>query len=317
MRALVLRESGGPAASEVKPPGIETCGTADALLTRLGEGEATWRWVGLASDVPEAAALAERIRALHPDLPVVWLPAGAAPSLPPGAPDASDHAARKLAALITLTDGVAHDIGTPLTAILGYAELLARGVEDEKNQRRAATIVEQVQRVRDLLETLLTFSRVRERPLVLIDLGDVLDKALEAQRERFAKQEVQVERERRSAPIVSCDPARLHGVVSVLLQRALEAMPDGGTLRAVVQESADGGAELRVGDTGPPIEEALRPHLFEPGDASAPRAPGAGRALGMARTVLRELGGDIELVGDTARAQGLGAEFRVELPVAD
>ena len=316
MRALVLRDPGDPPPSSPEGTTIETCGAPEELFARLSEAEPSWGWVGLTAEMPDAAALAERIRARHPDLPVVWLPGDASAPLVPAGPDADDHAARKLAALITLTDGIAHDIGTPMTAILGYAELLARGAEDDKNQRRAATIVEQVHRVRDLLETLLTFSRVRERPFVLLDLGDVLDTALEMHRERFAKQQVAVEREREATPMVSGDPARLHGVVCVLLRRALEAMPEGGMLRAVVREAGGGGAELRVGDTGPPIDDALHPYLFEPGDPAAPRAAGAGRALVMSRSVLHEHGGDIELVEEAARGEGLGAEFRVHLPRA-
>ena len=69
--------------------------------------------------------------------------------------------AEQLAALSTITAGIAHDVGTPMTTILGYAELLERSVPDDKSRERARHIVEQVRRVTDLLQTLLNIARPR------------------------------------------------------------------------------------------------------------------------------------------------------------
>lgn len=315
MRGLILRGQDAPAPADLPERPIESCQDAARLLERLDETPEAFQWVGLAAEAPDAMTLAATIRERHPELPVVWLPADPEAPLPFDAAGRDDpRATEKLATLVALTDGIAHDIGTPMTAILGYAELLSRSVDDEKNQRRAATIVEQVHRVRDLVETLLTFSRVRERPFVLLDLGDVVDKALEMHRGRFEAQGIRIDRHRGGAAMTAGDPGQLHGVLSVLLLRALEAMPAGGTLRLEVRDGAEGGAELLLGDTGPPIDETLRPHLFDVGPPSAPQAAGAGRGLLVARSVLRDHRGDIELVGDTARGEGLGCEFCVRLP---
>jgi signal transduction histidine kinase len=116
------------------------------------------RWVALAPDVDDPLALAQRIRTADPDVGIVllgrdpasWaeLPGGRAPVL------ASDETF-----LADVAADIAHQVGTPMTAILGYAEMLQKSASDEKSSRRATRIVEQVHRVSGLLEKLLEASR--------------------------------------------------------------------------------------------------------------------------------------------------------------
>ena len=90
-------------------------------------------------------------------------------------------AAEKIAAIAALTAGIAHDIGTPMTTILGYAELLAKSANDEKNRKRAVTIVEQVNRVTDLIEMLRNLAQTEDPAARSV----ALDEALDAYREKF------------------------------------------------------------------------------------------------------------------------------------
>jgi PAS domain S-box-containing protein len=88
-------------------------------------------------------------------------------------------AADKITSIAALTAGIAHDIGTPLTTILGYAELLVKSASDEKNRKRAITIIEQVNRVTDLLEMLRNLAQMEDHSAASV----ALDQALDAYRE--------------------------------------------------------------------------------------------------------------------------------------
>ncbi|MGH7336745.1 MAG: PAS domain S-box protein, partial [Myxococcota bacterium] len=74
----------------------------------------------------------------------------------------------ELAALATLVTGIAHDIGTPMNVILGYTDMLARSLREEKDRERIRIIKEQVERVTRLIQTLMNFARPqRETPRML------------------------------------------------------------------------------------------------------------------------------------------------------
>jgi len=154
-RLIVLRGRDAPGPL---PDDAEVLDAPEGVIARLGDGASRTRWVALAPDVEDPGDVARRIRAADPDVAIVWLgrdPAawaelpGWRPTPPPGG-DAS---------LEALTADIAHRVGTPMTAILGYAELLQKSARDEKNRGRAARIVEQVHRVSDLIGELLEASR--------------------------------------------------------------------------------------------------------------------------------------------------------------
>jgi len=216
----------------------------------------------------------------------------------------------KLAALNALTGGIAHDIGTPMTAILGYAELLAKSVDDEKNRKRATTIVEQVHRVGELIDTLLNLVRMEERPLIPMELTGVLEKALGIYRDRFKRRGIEVERDDRPTPLILGDPGRLHRLLLTLFFAALEAMPDGGTLRVSLAENGNSDVELRVADTGPGLDPALRDRIMKPTAVEDPHATGSGLGLVLARTIVEEHAGEISLASEP----GHGTEFRITFP---
>jgi PAS domain S-box-containing protein len=219
--------------------------------------------------------------------------------------------AEKLAAITALTGGIAHDIGTPMTAILGYAELLAKSVDDEKNRKRANTIVEQVHRVSDLLETLLNLSRLEDRPQQPVELERVAEKALDFYREKFKLHGVALEREYEPAPRILGDADRLHQVLLSLFLSALEVAPNGSPLRVAIRPAA-GGVELRVSHRGPgPGEPDPRAPLFGGDDAPPAGATGIGFGLLVARSIVEEHGGRIALV-----RRGGGSEFQLSFPLA-
>jgi signal transduction histidine kinase len=218
--------------------------------------------------------------------------------------------AEKLASITALTAEIAHEVGTPMTAILGYAELLAKSVGDEKNRKRATTIVEQVARVRDLIETLMNLSRMEERSPFPLELAGILDKALDFYREKFKRRGIEIERHYGPVPRILGDPGRLHQVLLGLFLNALKAMPQGRTLRVSLAEMGTTEVEVRVSGTGWDIDPDLRARIFEPHFSTKQRAGGPGLDLFVAKTLIEEHGGKMALTSEPDR----GTEFRLTFP---
>jgi signal transduction histidine kinase len=137
-----------------------------------------------------------------------------------------------------LVAAIAHEIGTPMTTILGYAELLAKSAGDEKSRERASTIVEQVHRVSRLTEKLLSESRAPSAPSGPVRLEGLLESALAEAGEVLTRRRVRLERRFDPVPAVLADPRRLQHVVVQLLLEAVGATPRAGVLWMSLAETA-------------------------------------------------------------------------------
>jgi signal transduction histidine kinase len=296
-------------------------------LERIRNSPDRIAWVAIAPDLDDPTDIARQIRAAGPSIGVILLGAdpesGAVHPLAPlpeilgeAAKQATESAlarcaleAEKLASFAALTAEIAHEVGAPMTAILGYAELLAKSIGDEKNRKRATTIVEQVARVRDLLETLMNLSRMEERSFFPLELAGILDKALDFYREKFKRCGIEVERHYDPVPRILGDPGRLHQALLSLFLNALKAMPQGGALRVSLAERDTAEVEIRVSGSGWKIDSELRERIFEPHLSTKPRAGGPGIGLFVAKTLIEEHGGKMTLA-----SADRGAEFHLIFP---
>jgi signal transduction histidine kinase len=143
-----------------------------------------------------------------------------------------------------LMAAVAHEIGTPMTTILGYAELLVKSVADDRDRQRAATIVEQVQRVSRLTEKLLALSRVPVGSPGPVELDALLETALASADGALTRRGVRLERRFAPVPPVLAEARRLEQVVTQLLLEAVEATPREGTLRVSLARRPGGEVEV-------------------------------------------------------------------------
>ncbi len=222
------------------------------------------------------------------------------------------HEAERLASLVTLTAGIAHDIGTPMNIILGYAQMLQRSAEQPEDQARLGIITDQVKRITDLVQTLLNMARPHDVTLLPLELEPLLEHGLAFFQEKLKKRGITVERELQSVPAIHGDRDRLDQVFLNLFVNAADAMPEGGTLR--VQLSAQGPThiEVRISDTGVGIPEEVQGRIFEPFVTTKERGHGTGLGLVVTRGIVVDHGGTIELLRS---APGQGTEFCIRLPV--
>jgi two-component system sensor histidine kinase MtrB len=208
------------------------------------------------------------------------------------------------------TSDVSHELRTPLTALVAEASVLSEHLDrmPEDARRPAELLVNDVARLRDLVEDLMEISRldagearVREEP---VDVGSLVATAV---RSRRWDDRVSIERDE---VVVSTDPRRLERIVANLVGNALEhAGRD-----VAVRVGKDGlGAFVEVTDTGPGIPPDRLPHVFDRFyKADSSRAgPGSGLGLAIALENARLLGGDLDVWSEVGR----GTRFTLRLPM--
>ena len=219
----------------------------------------------------------------------------------------------QLAEFSTISAGIAHDVGTPMTTILGYAELLQKTVTDPKNRERAGHIVDQVRRVKDLLRTLLDIAHPRNASPQAISLVDVLDHSLEFFREKLKGRGIVVERDYSPVPKLIANRDRLEQVFLNLIVNAIDAMPSGGTLTVHLTQTTSELIEICIADTGIGIEPEVLDQIFEPFYTTKERGKGTGLGLLVSQRIIHDHGGKIS----AASEPGAGTRISILLPSSE
>ncbi|HEX9121939.1 MAG TPA: HAMP domain-containing sensor histidine kinase [Actinomycetota bacterium] len=209
------------------------------------------------------------------------------------------------------TSDVAHELRTPITALVSEAGLLAERLDQMTPQMRrpAELLIADVARLRRLVEDLMEISRLDAGREVVemapLDLAALVTSTI---RSRGWRNRVTLSAE---AVRVVSDRRRLERIVSNLVGNAVE---HGGGHVEVAVETSPGGAVVTVADRGPGIDPADLPHLFERFYKADPARSGSGSGLGLpiALENARLLGGDIEVQS----GPGAGSRFTLRLPDA-
>jgi PAS domain S-box-containing protein len=216
---------------------------------------------------------------------------------------------------------LSHELRTPLNAVIGWSRMLGSGRLDRESSKHALEVIERnAWAQKQIIEDILDVSRVITGKLQLnlspVDLVTVVDAALDAVRPAMEAKEITIETIiDASLRMVSGDPDRLQQVVWNLLSNAAKFTPSGGRVEISVNQTATH-VQIQVKDTGPGIDPAFQPHVFErfrQADGSTTRTHGG---LGLGLAIVRHL---VELHGGTIavenRADSTGASFTVRLPL--
>jgi signal transduction histidine kinase len=221
--------------------------------------------------------------------------------------------AEHLAALGKLLAGVAHEVRNPLAGIRSTVQLWERLPETARTQGSIQTVMQEVDRLNEIVSRLLFFSRADRSERRPASVNELLSETLRLVEAQAANQSVALERELEpNLPVVLGSASALRQVFLNLATNALQAMPTGGRLRCSSRLlPRQRVVEVRFADTGPGISPEEREHLFEPFFTT--RADGTGLGLAICREILTQHGGQIEMV----EAEGPGASFRVTIPARD
>jgi signal transduction histidine kinase len=171
-------------------------------------------------------------------------------------------------------------------------------------------ILGEIERVNRILEDILSVARPFQLKLSTEAMSDVVEGVLRRYQARTEAKAIQVNRHYAlSLPPLQVDRARLEQALTNLVLNAVEAMPAGGTL-TVALDADDTWLSIAISDTGPGILPEAERRLFEPFFTTKVRGTGLG--LAVARRVIEEHGGTIELVSEPGR----GTTFAIRLPLS-
>jgi PAS domain S-box-containing protein len=214
---------------------------------------------------------------------------------------------------------LSHELRTPLQPILGWTEVLRRHRSlDEVTARALEAIHRNIRQQVRLVDDLLDLSRIVHGKFTLrfetLDLRDPVRTAVDTHEEAAALKRLRFTAELPASPLPMWgDGARLQQITGNLISNALKFTPPGGRI-AVRLAAAGEQAVLEVEDTGEGIAPDDLPVIFEAfRQGTQARAGGLGIGLDLVRRLTELHGGR---VGVTSQGSGLGACFRVELPLA-
>ena len=213
----------------------------------------------------------------------------------------------RLAVLGQLAGGVAHQIRNPLAAIMNATYVLKRHLSPNQhsNVDDAIRIIhDEIRHANVIITGLLDYARVRTPDRHPASLVELLDRALAAE---GIPSTIVVERAIEVVPLVVVDADQIHGAFFNLVRNAVEAMPEGGTLRIELR-AEDDQILVAVTDSGIGVSPQVRAHLFEPLHSTKPM--GIGLGLVTARTFVEAHGGRITSLDIPA-----GARFEIRLPL--
>jgi PAS domain S-box-containing protein len=219
----------------------------------------------------------------------------------------------KMSAVGQLISGVAHELNNPLTAILGYAQLLESEGLEERAQDYVRKLFKQAQRTHRVVQNLLSFARQRKSERQEVDLRKVLEETLTLRDYDLKMNNVTVEREVDPAtPNANADPHQIEQVYLNIINNAIDAMLEkgsGGKL-SVRLFGKDKFVCTEFHDSGPGITDAKR--IFDPFYTTKSVGKGTGLGLSICYGIVKEHGGEV-----LARnhADG-GAVLEVRIPVA-
>ncbi len=221
--------------------------------------------------------------------------------------------ADRLASVGTLIAGVAHELNNPLTAISGYADMLAAEPRNDSEAEAIQTIADEATRCRDVAESLLNFARQTDSRLTEFDLNALLRGVfdLRAYDLRAAHIEVVSDLDDDLPPVVG-QYGQIQQVIYNIIDNAYYAMSEagGGTLEVSTWRE-DESLHVRIADDGPGIPEKLLERVFEPFVTTKPRGEGTGLGLSICQRILEGHDGSISAHN---RPNG-GAVFSVVLPI--
>ena len=223
----------------------------------------------------------------------------------------------KMSAVGQLIAGVAHELNNPLTAILGYAQLLETETLEARAMDYVGKIFKQAQRTHRVVQNLLSFARQRKPVKHEFDVVKVVDETLLLRDYDMKVSRINLDREiDSSVPAVSGDPHQLEQVFLNIINNAVDAMIEDETvehrerrLKVRVFAEADR-VLLQFQDSGPGIKEPNR--IFEPFYTTKSVGKGTGLGLSICYGIVKEHGGEIS----ARNADGGGAIIEVSLPSA-
>ena len=219
----------------------------------------------------------------------------------------------KMAAVGTLSAGLAHEVKNPLSAVLGYAQLSMRKLDQPEALKKNLGIIEnETRRCNEIISNLMQFSRQEKGELSRISVNEVIKKSIKIVDHQLSLKNVRIESDLADTiALISGNANQLQQVLMNLMINAQQAIGDEGGTVSLATISTGESVIITVSDTGPGMDDEVAAKIFEPFFTTKPAGQGTGLGLSVTYGIIQDHGGDISVT----RADSGGAKFTITLPL--
>lgn len=230
-----------------------------------------------------------------------------------------EKAEAKLAVQSTFISNMNHELRTPMTAVLGYSEILQENIKDpltEQQQIYVGNIFDKAKKLMELIEQVMMLENMDEikagltKELVQVD--ELCSQCLQLIEHEVQVHNLTIKRKLNSGCQIQTDEAYLRLVIYNLLSNAVKYNNDGGTILLECNEVDEDKIRISVTDTGDGIIKVARDKIFEPFNRLGKEGSnilGAGVGLTIVKHLTKTMGGVVDVVSK----KGVGSTFWVEL----
>ena len=225
----------------------------------------------------------------------------------------------KLAAVGELASGVAHEINNPLASVAGYAEEMLDLVKEkgglkstdiDEFQEALTTILDQANRCKEIIQSLLNFARQGEFEVIPVKINDLIEKTLVLIDPEIRTFRTKIFKEMDpDLPPAETNPSQLQQVFLNIIKNALDAMDSGGEL-SIATQARNGIIQIKFRDDGKGIPPENIGKIFNPFFTTKPTGSGTGLGLSICYRIMDKLKGSIEVESQP----GHGSTFVVNVP---
>jgi len=232
----------------------------------------------------------------------------------------------KMASLGQLVAGIAHEINNPLAFVLNNLFIVESGLNGlgpemerhlaepslnklRKAQTRLGEMKQGLDRVKELVRDLRTFSRLDEAEFKTVDVAEIIETVLLLLKHKMSGR-VLVEKHYAEKRTLCCYAGKLHQVLMNLIANALDAIEGDGKIVIVTSQTAKFFL-ISVRDSGAGIAESIRSKIFDPFFTTKAVGQGTGLGLAISYGIIQDHGGSIEVQSE----EGVGSEFIVQIPL--
>jgi len=220
--------------------------------------------------------------------------------------------ADRLATIGQLSAGIAHEINEPLSAILGFSQLVMNEhLLPDSAKSDMQKIVNATLHAREVVRKLMLFSRQVPPKMVPLDLNKLIEEGLYFLENRCEKQGVEIIRKLQPGlPRVIADPGQIHQVLVNLSVNAMQAMPEGGLITIKTRADRDN-VEISIADTGVGMDEDVLQKIFMPFFTTKDIDQGTGLGLSVVHGIISAHNAEISVKSKP----GKGSEFKIKMKV--
>ncbi|HUT53329.1 MAG TPA: ATP-binding protein [bacterium] len=222
---------------------------------------------------------------------------------------------RKMAAIGTLTSGIAHELNNPLNNISLTTEAMLDGLEnysDDQKKKMLQDIFIEVERASGTVRNLLDFTRLEKSKFEPIGVPELIRTSLALVKNEMNLGHVEAEASFADPlPRVRGNFRNLEQVFLNLFLNSIQAMPDGGRLKVEARRESEKFVRIDVTDTGCGIPQENRTKIFDPFFTTKEEGIGTGLGLSVSYGIIQKMDGGITVESEV----GKGTTFHLDLPV--